>query len=344
MISRKYNLNLTPDFIYLIEALKVEGSWCLSNSSFFIQNKNLPFLDNIERILKNLGMNVYKRILIKLKPIDQDFVKEDVYLINNNTNLSFHIEKSPFNNYPKIVTSLPYKKNYKLTLKIKNITYPIKIKVTKEEIRVTSELKGWAYQEVRFASIELLKFALKYVGNKKNFRIEPFLFTSSKEHIASAFSALIDSERSLNHYKHARRVRIRMRNKIYLEDWKKLLDNFGIYSRLQKNNDKEYELCIQGNTYFAKLEELGLKLHHSKKYSKWYGLLKSYKRMQIPRNTAYKFYIERLKEFDNPVTAIYLAKKLKKSKRVVSHYLNKLMRKNLITVYKSPMIYLYTVK
>ncbi len=346
MISRKYDLKLTPDLVYLIEALKVEGSWCLGNSSFCIQNKNLPFLEKIQCIVRKLGMNVSKRILIKIKPT-QDFIKEDITLLNNNMPLRFHLEKSPFDGSKKVVTSLSYKQNYKLILKVRDKTYGFVTKVLKEEIRVRSRLEGWAYGEVRFASIEMLKFLLSYVGNKKKFRVEPFLFNADKEYVASAFSALIDSEGSIDHSGLHRGIRVRMRTEHYLYDWKTLLNKFDIYARYtitQKRNYKEYELCINGWEDFDRLKKLGLILYQSKKSKKLGDIFTSYKINQVSRNTAYNFYAKKLGEFNNPVTAKYLAQKLKKSKRNVSHYLMKLMRKDLIKVYKSPMIYLYTTK
>ena len=57
-----------------------------------------------------------------------------------------------------------------------------------------------------------------------------------------------------------------------------------------------------------------------------------------------KFCIKKLKEISKPVTAREFAEKLGKSKRVVNHYLVRLMRKNLIKVDKSKVAYLYSNK
>src|SRR3989338_4399891 len=82
MIAQKYGFKLSPDFIYLIEAIKVEGYWSYKNFTLTIQNKNLPFLGRVESIVKHSGIKPSKRILVKIKP-NGDFVKEDVTLFNN---------------------------------------------------------------------------------------------------------------------------------------------------------------------------------------------------------------------------------------------------------------------
>ena len=135
-----------------------------------------------------------------------------------------------------------------------------------------------------------------------------------------------------------------MRNKKYLQDWKKLLRKFGIEARFSQNTDLEYGLYIEGWEDFDKLQKLGLKLYHSKKVKKLEEILKSYKRNQVSRNSAYEFYIQKLKEIGKPVTAREFAEKLGKSKRVVNHYLTRLIKKNLIKVNKQEVTYFYYSK
>ena len=226
MIAQKYGFKLSSDFIYLIEAIKVEGYWSYKNFTLTIQNKNLPFLRRIEKIVKSLGIKPYKRILIKIKP-DVDFNKEDVVLTNDVT-LNFHLEKSPFDGSKKIVTSLPYMGDYNIKVNIKNKTYFLTVKEGKEELEINSELRAWAYLDLRFPKARLLKFLSEYLEDNKKARIQKFLFNSDNKYAASSFSALIDAEGSLTHYGLFRTIRIRMRNKQYLQDWKKLLDKFDL--------------------------------------------------------------------------------------------------------------------
>ena len=344
MIAQQYNFELTPEFMYLIEALKVEGYWSLKSYTLTIQNKNLPFLRYIESIVKKLSMKIYKRTLVKIKPNFDDFKKEDISLKHDDKLLCFHLETSPFDGSRKIVTSLPYQKEYSILLKIKDKKYDVYVKFSDEEIETKSELKCWAYFDIRFPDTNLIKFLSSFVGDKKKFRIEKFLFQAKKEYVASAFSALIDAEGSVDYYKLTRKIRIRMRNKNYLQDWKKLLDKFDITSRFSCYDGIESQIVIEGWEDINKLKELGVKFHHSKKERKFEEILKSYKRNQISRNTSLQFYTNKLKEINKSVTASEFAKKLGKGKRVVNHYLKILMEKKMIRVDKSKVAYLYSYK
>ncbi len=258
--------------------------------------------------------------------------------------MNFHFEKSPFDGSKNIVTSLPYKEEYYIKVNINNKPYTLAIKQGKEELEINSELKAWAYLDLRFPQAKLLKFLSEYLEGGKKAQIQDFLFNADKEYVASAFSALIDAEGSLTHHGLFRTIRIRMRNEQYLKDWKVLLSKFGIDSRFSKNTDVEYGLVIEGWEDFDKLQNLGVKFYHSKKAKKFEEILKSYVRNQVSRNSAYEFYIQKLKEIGKPITAKEFAEKLGKSKRVVNHYLTRLMRKNLIKVDKSKVAYLYSNK
>ena len=61
------NYKLTPELIYLIETLKVEGYWSCKHYTACIQNKNIPFLNYLEEILRELDLKIYKRILMRNK-------------------------------------------------------------------------------------------------------------------------------------------------------------------------------------------------------------------------------------------------------------------------------------
>jgi len=54
----EYNFELNEDMIHLVETLKVEGYWSKKSFTISLQNKDLLFLSNTERIVKNLGMKV----------------------------------------------------------------------------------------------------------------------------------------------------------------------------------------------------------------------------------------------------------------------------------------------
>lgn len=343
MTTQIDDFELNEDMIYLIETLKVEGYWSRKSFTLSLQNKDIHLLNHIEGIVKNLGINISKRLLLKIR-LGDNAKKEEVKLIWKNKNLNFHIEKSPFdNNKVKAVTSLPYKKNYELILLYNNKSISINIKLRKDKIILESNLDCWIYTDLRFPTKRMLDFLEDYCGNKKKFHLEEFLLNSNEKLVMSAFSALVDCEGSIDFYRLFRRVRIRMRNKSYLNQWKDLLLKHNIKARLQKNNEKEFELCIEGWQDFNKLNELGFKLYHSKKSEKWGKMLKGFKRNQISRNSYKEFYINKLKEISKKITSKEFAEYIGKSKRTADHYLSKLKREKKIFCDKTSWPHLYFI-
>jgi len=339
----KYNFELNENMIYLIETLKVEGYWSRKSFTLSLQNKDIPLLNHIENIVKNLGINISKRLLLKIR-LKDNTRKEEVKLIWKNKNLNFHIEKSPFdNNKIKVVTSLPYKKNYELILLDDEKSILINIKLKKDKINLESNLTCWGYTDLRFPTKKILDFLEDYCGDKKKFHLEEFLLNSNGKLVMSAFSALVDCEGSIDFYKLFRRIRIRMRNKNYLNQWKDLLLKYNIKARLQKNDEKEFELCIEGWQDFNRLNELGFKLYHSEKLKKWEEMLRGFKRNQISRNSYKEFYVDKLKEIGKKITAKEFAEHIGKSKRTVNHYLSKLKKEERISCDKTFWPHLYFI-
>jgi len=339
----KYDFKLDEDRVYLIETLKIEGYWSTKNYTLTLQNKNIPLLNHIEELLKKKGLVIpSKRILLKIK-LEEEMQKEDIIIINKNKILNFHIEKSPFDNKKlKAVTSLPYKKEIKLQIIYKNNKIPIVIKDLDSEIICKSELKCFVYKDLRFPKIELLKFLDSYCGDKKHFHVEQFLLNANEKLVASAFSALVDCEGTISHYGFKRNIQIRMRNKLYLEQWHKLLKKFEVTGRLEK--DKEGRgILIEGWQDFNKLIKMGFKLYHSGKKEKFEKIMNSYKTTQISRNSYKEFYIKKLLELDRSVTNQELAKILGKSKNNINYYLLKLEKDGLVTCNREAWPYLYFI-
>jgi len=339
MKRRKYSVKINPSLVYLGEAMLVEGYWSIKSFTASIQNKNLPFLKRIEKILEGLSMPVSKRILLKIKLEEKIQEKEEVKLSDGKRLLSFHLEKSPFDGSLKIVTNLPYKETYNITLTTKKNSYKIITIIGKEEIVTKGDQKAWAYLDLRFPNKVILSFLDVYDMERDN-----LLEDLSKEHLVAAFSALIDSEGSVDYYSHYRKIRVRMRDKPYLEEWKRILSKYNLYVGLRQNTNKEFQICIKGWDSFNKLQDLGLKLYHSKKSRKFEKIMCSYKRKQVSRNHACRFYTIKLKELNKPITAKKLSIILGKSKRVVNHYLKMLDDKNVVSVNKLKKPYLYSIK
>jgi len=339
----QYDFELNKEMIYLIETLKVESYWNLKNFALTLQNKDVPFLNYIENIVKNLEINISKRLLLKIR-LKDNTSKEEVKLIWKNKELNFHIEKSPFdNNKVKAVTSLPYTKHYDLLLVHRKKEIPIKIKCLKDNILANSEIDCWMYKDLRFPTKKLLNFLEEYCGGNKNIQVEEYLLNANSNIVMSAFSALIDCEGSINWYGLRRVIRIRMRNHNYLKQWSNLLKKHNIRCKLRKNSDKEYEITIYGWHNFDRLNRKGFKLYHSKKAKRWIEIMKGFKRNQISRNSYRIFYVNKLKEIDRKITSKEFAEYLNKSKRVIDHYLSKLAKEKLVLKDKGSWPYLYFI-
>ena len=340
----KYSLALDENMIYLIESLKVEGYWSTKSYTLTLQNKNIPFLNHIEELVRDLGIIIpSKRILLKIKLPDET-KKEEVKIIEGNKELSFHIEKSPFDNSKiKAVTSLPYKKEYQLNLICGDEATPIRIRCLDNELIYESKLKCFIYKDLRFPKIELLKFLDKYCGGKKKFHIEEFLFNANDKKVISAFSALIDCEGTITWYGLKRNIQIRMRNKKYLEQWRILLKKFDVICRLEQDKDG-WGIVIEGWEDFDKLKKMGLKLYHSEKAKKFEELMFGFKRNQISRGSYKQFYVNKLKEINKKTTIEEISKRIGKSKRTVNHYIKKLREERLVDIDKSQWPPLYFIK
>jgi hypothetical protein len=337
------NIRLTPELVYFMEALKVEGYWSTEYSNWNIQNKNLCFIRHIEDILKTYfgEIRLKKKILLKIEPSNQNFSKEDVNLRLNDIELPFHIANSEFSKTNKIIAFLPHEKQQSAVLRIKGRVFPISIRESEEEFVVTAPFRGWAYCDLKLYDKDMQKVVISLL-KKKELMVEPFLFDADKQLVAAAFSALVDAEGNLSYYGLTRKLLIRMRKPTYLEGWKTLLKTFGIHAHFSKITEKDYQLCISGWDDFNKLKELGVAFYHSKKARKWKEIFDSYKRHQISRNMAIQFYVQELKKLNTPMTARDFAKSLKKSKRTLGHYLTILMRKDFIRVDKTKPTYLYS--
>lgn len=342
MISQ-IDFKLNDEMIYLIETLKVESYWNLKNFTLTLQNKDIPFLNYIEGIVNNLEINISKRLLLKIR-LENNTKKENIKIINKNKELNFHIEKSPFDkNKVKAVTSLPYKKDYDILLVHERKEIPIKIKCLKNNILTNSEIDCWVYKDLRFPTKRLLTFLDKYCEGNKKIQIEEYLLNANGNIVMSAFSALIDCEGSINWYGLKRAIRVRMRDHNYLKQWSKLLEKHDIRCKLRKNNDKEYEITIYGWENFDRLNRKGFRLHHSKKIKRWDEIMNGFKRNQISRGTYQKFYMEKLKELNKKITSKEFAKSIGKNKRVVDHYLSKLVKEKLVSRDKESWPYLYFI-
>lgn len=339
--SSGLKVRVDPDFFYLLEALRVEGYWSTKYREAAIDNKNIPLLKNIQRILNKNKINYTKRFIIKIRLPNKRIKKKDIKIFFKNMEIGSHIEKSPFDKKKKIVFQLPYRKKQNVLLKFKNQKIPITITEGRETLEINCKFESFGYLEVRFHNAEFIR-VIEELSNGRgslNIRVNSFLTKFPPQYIMAAFSAVIDCEGTIDFYRHFRKIRIRMFNQNYLKDWQNILANLGIISRC----NLEEGLAIEGFEDFNKLKNLGLKLCHSKKKLKFYKILNSYKRKQVSRNRALDFYLNELKKIGKPLSANEFAKLTGKSKRVINHHLLRLQKKGLLKIDKAKVTWLYSV-
>ncbi len=338
-------IKLNKETAYLLETLKVESYWSPKNFTLTLQNKDLGLLNKIEEIVNNIGIKTAKRTLIKIR-LPENTKKDEIEINWKNKKVSFHIEKNPFDkNKTKAVTSQPYSKRYSLMVTIKNKTSLIEVKYGKNEIFCSGKLEAWAYEDLRFPRKKLFEFMEEKIPKKEGIKVNDYLKEAKKDIVMSAFSALIDCEGTINWYGLKREIQIRMQSKEYLRQWSELLTKFSIGNRVTRKPNKKgnWELNIYGWQDFKKLESLGLNLHHSKKAEKWIRMMEGFKRKQISRGSYREFYVKKLKELNKKVTGDELSKILRKSKRVVNHYLLKLEKEKLICCERNEKPYRYFI-
>jgi len=341
MISLDEEIKINEKTAYLLETLKVEAHYNFNNNALSLQNKNLPFLQRIENIVSELGMNISKRLLIKIR-LPNKTKKEEIKIEESDKEVNFHIEKSPFDeNKVKAVTSQPYKTKYEFKVIAKNNIDKVKIEILSDNIICKGDLECWAYKDIRFPNKKIFRFINKYSKDKNEF--SEYLLRENPKMIMSAFSALIDAEGSINWYGLKRVVRVRMRNKKYLKNWSILLYNLGINCKFRQNTDSEYEINISGWEDFNKLEKYGIVFYNSKKLREWKDMMNGFKRKQISRSSYKEFYINKMKECGGKITAEELAKQLNKSKRVINHFFHKLEKDKLISHKPGRKPYLYFI-
>jgi len=332
MAWKLHGFEITPELAYLIEALKVEGYWTTEHRRGEIQNKNLALLFYIEDLLKRVGVNTKKSLLIKIKPKWQNFKSEDIQIIDKQgKQLRFHIEHSPFDGSKKIKFYLPFKARSFIFKQINKAT-KISFRIRNCKIFTYSAVPIFIYTSLTFYKkdfLELLDFLIPIRG-AHNMRLHKNLYKLQKEYVSAAFSALVDCEGSIEHYGLKRQIRIRMVNKAYLEDWRDLLSAYKIDSRVERAEELK-GLVISGYEDFDKLVRLGVNFRHSEKSKKWGNILSTYKKKQVSRNSALDFYSSKIRE-RGPISKMELATLTGKSHRVTSHFLTKLKRQNRIKV------------
>ncbi len=311
----------------LVEIIKVEG-YCNSNGNISIDNKDLPLSNFFEKLLLAHEIVPGKRKLIKIKLEEID--KHTIVIYENGQSRTFHIEKGFKSNKPNKIVFSTGKQNSNISV-FQNNKHILSFNLKEKNLASKAVSK---YFTLKFSNKTLANYMRLKLNESFGFdtiRVNKLLINSNSSIITKVFGVLVDCEGSIRFNKkskHYRTINIRMKNELYLSDWKRLLKKININSNLRKEKDL-WKLTITCNQNFKKLHDLGFELHHSKKRTRFKEMLNSYQKHQVERNTALNYY-EKLVE-DNPGrSALELSRASNKNKRTVSHYLIRLFNLNIL--------------
>jgi len=328
----------------LVEALKVEGWWD-KKGRISITSKTPELIKLFESLLEEQGIKTSKLLNIRIKIPKEWNEKNKIESYENNKTKKFHFGRNGFSNELDRISFWSNFESSKYSLKYGDQKININTTITQNEFKISNS-NSFVYCTLRASNKCFTTFLREILEEKTNsltIEINEYLKTTPKEIIAPVFGVVVDCEGSINQYKLNRRIRVRMQNEKYLLEWKKLLKKVGISASINKGKQIT-QLTITSYQKFKKLKELSFNLNHQNKKNKFKKILLTYKKKQVIRNTAKKYYLNKLKKLNKKSTAKDFADRLNKKKRVISHYLKQLEKENLINVDKSQTTYLYSEK
>ncbi len=311
----------------IVEILKVEG-WWNPRGVISITSKSPELLTLFDSLLKFHEIHTRWGAIIKFK-LPSKLNEEDkkkIKILKNEKELKFRFGRNGFTGeLDHVVFHSPLEESNYL-VKCGEQQFLFETKVSNEELS-TNMREAKIYGVIRASNKTFVWFATKILNEKEKsseIRLNNFLKEAQPEIIAKVFARVVDCEGSIQFYGHKRAICVRMKNKQYLEDWRELLNKIGIPSRLDKQPKGLTALVITNNQHFEMLSGFGFSLCHKEKKARFEKILKSYQKHQVRRNSALSYYLLAVKE--NPHRGAFeLAKITNKSKRVVSHYLKKLV-------------------
>lgn len=340
-MAKVFDSEITPELIYLAESLRTDGYWSIKSGAGAFQNKDRLYLTKIEELLNSFGINVIKRLLIKIKVSSDD---NKVYV--NGIRKNIHMQK---NNIPnvcnKLKFNLPWLEKQNFTLVNSDKMKEIIIEIKDDSILNNFEGTCYVYGELRFNSISFVRFLDKNFS-KETMQIE-FGVLKTENHSTALISAIIDAEGSINYHQHYRTIRVRMYSERYLSNLREVCLGLGLPNTSIRSRRGlfgiEYCLTITGKYAFDILTEKGLKLYHSKKKEKLFKINNSYTKIGFPKNYAASYYLNYLTS-NGPKTSVEISKALNRSCRVVCYWMNLLEKKSLISLSKVGNTKVYSIK
>lgn len=325
------NLHYYEELASIVEILKVEG-WWNSVGRISVSNKSPALVSLFNDLLTFHKIETSKNSLIKVR-IPLGWEKDRIKLFKEGKELKFYFGRSGFTATPdRIVFHDKFEPaEYKITQAEKELVF--KTRVSENELSADLTDIG-VYGVIRASNKAFTYFLdsiLKEKSASKEIRINKELKDAPPDLIAKVFARLVDCEGSIRFSGLTRNIHIRMVNELYLKDWQSLLEKIGIKSSLYKAPKGLPRLIVTCNQNFTKLAALGFELGHEKKKDRFRKILENYKKHQFERGTALDIYLNQVKKNPN-ISALELARMLKKRKGVVSHYLRKLTNKKLVKI------------
>ena len=299
-----------------IEILKVEGYWN-EKGNISIQNKSIELTNYFEKLIKNIGINCRKSILIKTKIPKNWTEKKLIKVFEGNKERAFHFGR---NGFTQELDSIVFEtKNTEDTYNIIYKDEKVSFSLEKNQLN-TPQIKSYF---VLKASNKAFTNFLKQILNEENsthkIRLNNYLQNSEPKTIAKTFGSVVDCDGSVIYKGLKREVNLQQSSLNYIRDWNKILSSIGVNSHIGKKGNL-FKLTITCNQNFKKLKLLDFDLHHKIKKQRFEKILNNYKKHQVERNTALKYYKKLVKR--NPgKSALELSKIATKRKSVVSHYL-----------------------
>ncbi|MAG02026.1 hypothetical protein CMI42_01705 [Candidatus Pacearchaeota archaeon] len=233
----KFPFYYNEDLSFLGEAIKADGHIRKNLVQVNISNKNLIFLNKIERIIKNYVQEncIYKNLSIE---IDIPKNKKVMEVIGENGKFKFRIHKasrsdklkvsfydSPDNLFKKYIIRLS--DNSEIFVKVGDLNGEI---ISKSSYKIASTVLNLSICNMTFA--KLLNILLEVPFGKKSDIIimSDFLRKSPISVKQEAVNAILDTEAWIRN----NRIRIGLNSRKYLEGLKDILKDFDIDASLEK--------------------------------------------------------------------------------------------------------------
>lgn len=333
------SIKMCKEIACISEAIRTEGNIVTNFQGITISNTNLFLLNKLEKSIKFLFQNKarFSRILhiyMWLQPKDSIIeIKNEVGKpIKRFTIRKFKNKNDNILTFVDSVNSLNFIKCFKIKLKNRLITLNAKSEDYKIKINSENHIKTTSYLQDTFYNAAFARFLhhnLEIQIGRKSYNIFlPKILKNADEDILKEIVGIVTScEGNIGNYKKSTRlITIKIGSKKYLIGILKLLNKFGVNSRICKVENKLWALKISRKKNLENFYKT-FKLFHSEKIKELKTLISSYSKNKIAHWEADRFYLTSVNKF-GPITSEKLAKILDKSSDHIRFRLKKLFEED----------------